>query len=133
MAQRDILMRQKMETERLLLEERNRPGIGPWEPLTVTWYGPGFNGKIAADGTVYNQESPTCASPTLPLGTVLIVKSPYGEMVPLIVTDRMPNPSNPNRLDVSRFAARKLGLLPYGKAQMDVAAVKTQITTKEHQ
>lgn len=119
------LMTQKMKAEQQVLELRSRPGLEPWQPLTVTWYGPGFDGRITADGTVYNQESPTCASPTMPLGSVVIVRSPYGEMVPLIVTDRMPNPGNPNRLDVSRYAARRLGLLPYGKTQMEVATVKT--------
>lgn len=39
----------------------------------VSWYGPGFNGRITANGETFNQEELTAASPNLPFNTIVKV------------------------------------------------------------
>ena len=39
----------------------------------ASWYGPGFHGKLTADGTRYDQHAMTAAHRTLPLGTRVLV------------------------------------------------------------
>lgn len=65
----------------------------PWKHQTglASWYGPGFNGKLAANGKPYNQNALTCAHKTLPLGSTVRVTNLNNKLsVVLKVTDRGP-------------------------------------------
>jgi rare lipoprotein A (peptidoglycan hydrolase) len=60
-------------------------------PVTkVRWYGPEYDGKLTASGTVFNHRDMTFASKTLPFGTRVLVN--YGDKsVVVTCTDRGPN------------------------------------------
>ena len=74
----------------------------------ASWYGPGFNGRATASGAIYDQEGWTVASPTIPLGTFLVVER-EGKRALLLVNDRGPY-IPPRVLDLSHAAAVHLGV-----------------------
>lgn len=83
----------------------------------ASWYGPGFDGRLAADGSVFHQTDMTAASLSLPLGTVVeIANLDNGRVVRVVITDR--GPFVPTRvLDLSSGAAVRLGF--YGLARVE--------------
>jgi len=57
----------------------------------ASWYGPNFQGKIMANGEIFNQNDLVAASPTLPLGTkVKITNISNSKSVTVIIKDRGP-------------------------------------------
>ncbi|MFA5843534.1 MAG: septal ring lytic transglycosylase RlpA family protein [Coriobacteriia bacterium] len=72
-----------------------------------SWYGNEFNGRPTASGQIFNQNDLTCASRTLPFGTLLAL-SRAGHRIVVVVNDRGPFISGRD-LDLSRGAARALG------------------------
>lgn len=76
------------------------------------WYGGEFHGRRTASGRVFDKTEMTCAHPSLPFGTKVLVHSKYsGKDVVVTVTDRCPKLSV-RCIDVSEGAARKLGIYP---------------------
>lgn len=77
---------------------------------TATWYGPGFDGHIMANGAVYNQTNPqTVASNAFPLGSQLRVTSSATKKsidVTVCDTGRF---NYPDVLDLSPAAFQALG------------------------
>lgn len=58
---------------------------------TVSWYGPGFDGRVTANGEIFYEDSLTCASPSLRFNTKLLVTNPNnGKSVIIRVNDRGP-------------------------------------------
>jgi rare lipoprotein A (peptidoglycan hydrolase) len=57
--------------------------------IHTSFYGASWNGRVTASGTVFNAEEFTCASPTLPFGTHLLLKTAHGHAW-VEVTDRGP-------------------------------------------
>lgn len=86
-----------------------------WEESgQASWYGPGFNGRRASNGTVFNERAMTAAHDTLPLGTrVVVTTQETGRSALVTITDRLP-PKHLRIIDVSRAAAAKLGLIGSG-------------------
>lgn len=80
----------------------------------ASWYGPKFHGKLTASGEVFNQEKFTAAHPTLPWGsTVKVTNLDNGKSVDVRINDR--GPFGKGRIiDVSRAAARALGMVGRG-------------------
>jgi len=72
-----------------------------------SWYGPGFNGRGAASGQIFNEDDLTCASRTLPFGTVLALERD-GRRAIVYVNDRGPYIAGRD-LDLSKAAAQALG------------------------
>lgn len=93
----------------------------------ASWYGPGFDGEIAANGKPFHQEEMTAASRTLPLGTVIMVENVSNHRVVVVrVTDRGPYADMEHRiLDLSMAAAKRLGFIEKGTARVEVAVVDT--------
>jgi rare lipoprotein A len=90
----------------------------------VSWYGPGFHGRITANGEVYDQEGLTCASRTLPFGTLLRVTNlKNGKSVVVRVNDRGPV-SPVLTLDMSKGAARKLDMIYDGIANVRIENIE---------
>jgi len=87
--------------------------------MVASWYGPGLNGRLAADGSVFNQDGYTCAHKTLPFGTVLVVEGNNGRRVPVIVTDRGPFVKGRD-IDLSKATAELVGLIHKGVDQVTV-------------
>lgn len=97
-----------------------RPAPPGGEFGIASWYGEPFHGRAAANGTVYDQEAFTAAHPTWPLGTrVRVTDLETGKSVLLKITDRGPFVDG-RVIDVSRRAARKLGFLHDGLAEVHV-------------
>ncbi len=98
-------------------------GEGYIEEGIASWYGPGFHGKKTANGERYNQNALTAAHKTLPLGTVVRVTNlENDESVVLRVNDRGPFKYD-RIIDVSRRAARILGMHDSGTARVRVVAL----------
>lgn len=72
-----------------------------------SWYGPGFNGRGTASGQVFNEDDFTCASRTLPFGTVLALTRGDRRVI-VYVNDRGPFIAGRD-LDLSKAAAYALG------------------------
>lgn len=90
----------------------------------ASFYGPGFHGNKTASGETYNQNSYTCAHKTLPFNTVLRVSLPQtGKNVDVRVNDRGPYKDG-RILDLSVSAAKQLGLVPLGVAEVEAEVVK---------
>src|SRR6266576_85965 len=94
--------------------------------LYSSWYGPGFDGRRAANGTTYHQEEMTVASRTLRFGTLLHIVNPRnGKWVIARVTDRGPY-INGRDLDVSKGVARKLEMLQVGVCTLTIAKLSEE-------
>jgi rare lipoprotein A (peptidoglycan hydrolase) len=80
----------------------------------ASWYGPKFHGKLTASGEVFNQEHFTAAHPTLPWGSrVKVINLDNGKSVAVRINDRGPFKRG-RIIDVSRAAARALGMVGRG-------------------
>ena len=87
--------------------------------LTVaSWYGPGFNGRLTANGEVYDQEALTAAHPTLPFGTqVRVTNLTNGRQVVVRINDRGPYIAG-RGIDLSHGAAVVLDMEDQGITQV---------------
>lgn len=77
-----------------------------WTAVT-SWYGPGFDGRGTASGQIFNAVDYTCASRTLPFGTVLAITLGDRHVI-VYINDRGPYVEGRD-LDLSAGAARALG------------------------
>ena len=91
----------------------------------ASWYGPPYNHRHAADGTVYDQNGMSAAHRTLPLGTLIRVTNlANGKSAMMRVTDR--GPFIPGRvLDLSLGAAKALGVWRAGVARVRIDAYES--------
>lgn len=86
----------------------------------ATYYGSKWHGRRAADGSVFSNDSLTCAHKTLPFGTVLHVRNPKnGKEVVVKVTDRGPFRRN-TLIDLSQAAAKEIDMLRSGVVMVEV-------------
>ncbi len=80
----------------------------------ASWYGPGFHGRLTANGEIYDQDGMTAAHRWLPFGTqILVTNLENGCSVTLRVTDRGPY-HGARILDCSKAAAEALGFIDHG-------------------
>ena len=90
---------------------------------TASWYGPGFHGRIAANGSVYNQHEMTAAHRSLPFGTkVRVINLKNGKSVLVTITDRGPYIGD-RVIDMSYASASALGMVKDGIAKVEVRVV----------
>lgn len=102
--------------------EAVRPGWS--ETGRASWYGPGFHGRATASGEIYDMEAMTAAHPWLPFGTLVRVENRENRRVAVVrINDRGPF-ARGRILDVSRAAARELGLLGPGTAEVRVTVLE---------
>lgn len=86
----------------------------------ASWYGPGFHGRLTANGEIFDENRLTAAHPTLPLPSIIEVTNPKnGKNLRLRVNDRGPF-ANDRILDLSKEAARRLGTYEAGVATVRV-------------
>jgi len=91
----------------------------------ASWYGPGFHGQPTASGETYNQDALTAAHRTLPLGTrVKVTNLANGKSVQVRITDRGPFVRG-RKIDLSRGAARKLGMTKSGVSKVRIQPLST--------
>lgn len=90
----------------------------------ASWYGPGFHGGRTANGERFDQYSLTAAHPSLPFGTPVRVINTYtGRSVVVRINDRGPFTGG-RVIDLSKGAARKIGLLSSGVAPVRVEVLR---------
>jgi len=86
----------------------------------ASWYGPGFHGRKTASGEVFDMDALSAAHRELPFGTWLQVRNLANDRrVELRINDRGPFKEG-RILDLSREAARRLGCLEAGVAEVEI-------------
>jgi len=82
------------------------------------YYTKRYNGRRTSSGEVYNPKKLTAAHPTLPFGTrVKVVNIANNKSVIVTVNDRCREHED-SFIDLSRQAARQLGMIRQGKAEV---------------
>jgi rare lipoprotein A len=90
----------------------------------ASWYGGYFHGRRAADGSRFNQYAMTAAHKTLPFGTIVkVVNQRTKKSCYVKITDRGPY-AHGRIIDLSRGAAKAIGMLGSGVARVTVEIVK---------
>jgi len=90
----------------------------------ASWYGPGFHGKRTASGEVYDMEDMTAAHRRLPFGTLVRVENrDNGRRAVVRINDRGPF-AHGRIIDLSRAAARQIGMLGSGTARVRIVVVQ---------
>jgi rare lipoprotein A len=91
----------------------------------ASWYGMPFHGRRTASGQLYDMNKMTAAHLTLPLSSQVLVENPRnGKVVVITVTDRGPYIKN-RVIDLSRAAAKQLGILSNGVAFVNYSVLPT--------
>ena len=89
----------------------------------ASWYGEDFNGRLTANGEVYDMYKFTAAHKTLPLGTVVKVTNlDNGKTVEVRINDRGPYVKG-RIIDLSRTAGRAIDMREAGTAQVKLEVV----------
>ena len=98
------------------------------EEGVASFYADSFVGRKMANGHAYNPEELTCAHPTAPLGSIMKVAriDDPNQSVIVRVVDRGPYVKG-RIIDLSLRAARELGILHVGIAEVVVGLVKSPI------
>lgn len=86
----------------------------------ASWYGRDHGGRRTSSGERFDPMQLTCAHPTLPLGTrVLVTSDTTGRSVVVTVNDR--GPFGGRIVDLSRAAAARIGMLGSGTASVTLS------------
>ncbi|TFH41667.1 MAG: septal ring lytic transglycosylase RlpA family protein [Chrysiogenales bacterium] len=86
----------------------------------ASWYGREFHGKKTASGERFDMNEMTAAHKVLPFGTLVQVKNfENGKSVTVRINDRGPYRGK-RIIDLSHAAARELGMLKAGEAQVGI-------------
>ena len=86
----------------------------------ASWYGPGFHGKLTANGEIYDENDLTAAHRTLPMPSLVRVTNlENGRSLVVRVNDRGPF-AHGRIIDLSRRAAELLDYTHSGLAKVDV-------------
>lgn len=104
---------------------------GGWSAEGIaSWYGPGFAGRLTANGERFDPSALTCAHRTLPFGTRLEVTNlENGRTVVVRVNDRGPY-AHGRLIDLSAEAARRLGMRASGTARVRVTVLDSRVGTR---
>lgn len=92
----------------------------------ASWYGPGFHGRLTANGEVFDMNKISAAHKTLQLPCMVKVTNLRNNRVLIVrVNDR--GPYHQNRvIDLSKRAAHELGILQRGTARVRVEVLPDQ-------
>ncbi|PIT89115.1 MAG: hypothetical protein COU27_02025 [Candidatus Levybacteria bacterium CG10_big_fil_rev_8_21_14_0_10_36_7] len=92
----------------------------------ASWYGPGFNGKLMANGQKYDQNKISVAHRTLPLGSLVKVTNlETGESIVAPVLDRGPyvfdeKGASTREIDLSYATAKELNTVGKGLVKVRI-------------
>ncbi len=93
----------------------------------ASWYGKKFNGRLTANGEVFDMNNFSAAHKTLPMPSfVKVTNLDNGRSLVVRVNDRGPFVHG-RIIDLSRRAAKELGFLNQGTAKVRVEIAKNQI------
>ncbi len=91
--------------------------------MIASWYGPGFHGRLTANGETYNQMALTAAHKELPFGTFLrVTNQKNGKSVIVRINDRGPYIEGRD-LDLSKGTALALGMVKRGVIRVKVEEI----------
>ena len=92
----------------------------------ATYYASKFIGRRTSSGERYHPDKLTAAHATLPLGTVVRVRNPKtGQDVVVRINDRChPRHASRNLIDLSRQAAKQIGLWGKGLIKVQIITLK---------
>ena len=97
--------------------------LAPYLEGICSWYGPSFHGKPTANGEIYDQNAMTAAHPILPMGTrIEVLNLRNGRKARVRINDRGPYKKG-RILDLSRGAARRIGMLHEGTAPVRITVL----------
>ena len=86
----------------------------------ASWYGPGFAGRLTANGERFDPSELTCAHRKFKFGTMLEVTNlENGRSVVVRVNDRGPYAKN-RVIDLSEEAARRIGMIEKGHVKVRI-------------
>jgi len=98
--------------------------IGTTAVGIASWYGPGYHGNQTACGDRFDQDAMTAAHGSFACGTrVKVTLLSTGKSVVLTINDLFPGTKG-RLIDVSRGAARQLGLIGPGTGRVRVEVVR---------
>ncbi|MEQ4538868.1 MAG: septal ring lytic transglycosylase RlpA family protein [Billgrantia sp.] len=90
----------------------------------ASFYSDRFQGATTASGEPFDQQALTAAHPSLPLGTkVIVTRADTGQEVEVLINDRGPFVEG-RIIDLSKRAARELGMLNRGVAPVMVTTIQ---------
>ncbi len=118
----EALQQEMLHSTTVLLEELLLKS-SPYESVegVATYYAGRFEGRRTASGHRYNPDRMTAAHQSLPLGTVVrVVNRESKQEVNVTITDRCA-PKSFHFIDLSRAAAKKIGL--WGKGKIKVVII----------
>lgn len=93
----------------------------------ASWYGPGFHGRKTASGERFDQNELTAAHRKLPMGSeVRVTNLENGRSITVEINDRGPYKKG-RVLDLSKAAAKKLGMVEDGVAKVRIEATRQQL------
>jgi rare lipoprotein A len=102
--------------------ENPRPGTT--QTGIASWYGPGYHGKTTASGERFDQDALTAAHRYWAFGTrVRVTLLSTGKSVVVRINDRFPGTKG-RVIDVSRGAARRIGLIGPGTGKVRLEIVR---------
>lgn len=92
--------------------------------FVCSYYGKKFHGRQTANGEIFDMNKLTCAHKTLPFNTKLeVTNEDNGKSVIVRVNDRGPFIKGRD-LDLSRAAAKEIGLIPYGFKKLKIRVLE---------
>jgi rare lipoprotein A len=95
----------------------------------ASWYGKNFHGKKTSNGEIYNMYAMTAAHKTLPLGTYVRVQNlENNRELEVRINDRGPFVRG-RIIDLSYTAAKQLGIVGPGTADVEIVALGTPAAT----
>ena len=97
-----------------------RANIGHTQKGIASYYHDSLHGNKTASGAIYNKRILSAAHKSLPLGTkVRVTKLKNGKSIVVVINDRGPFVKG-RIIDLSRRAARDLGIVKSGLAKVEV-------------
>lgn len=91
---------------------------------TASWYGPGFHGRLTANGEIFDMNSLTAAHPTMPLPSYARVTNVGNNRSVIVrVNDRGPF-AHDRLIDLSKRTAQLLGFIHSGTAKVRVEYIE---------
>ncbi len=98
---------------------------GPYYEVGIaSWYGPGFDGNLTANGEVYDMNGISAAHKTLPFGTIVrVVEFSTGKSIIVRINDRGPFIEG-RIIDLSKGAAKELGIIDKGITKVGLRIIR---------
>jgi rare lipoprotein A len=121
-AKKEVALKSQRQTKRHIAPQSGATRQAPVRTITgkASYYGRRFHGRKTASGEIFDMNDMTAAHKTLPFGTRLrVINERNGRAVTVRINDRGPYAKG-RVLDLSKAAARKIGLLKVGVARVRI-------------